>query len=302
MEQINEKNKKRITFKLWNRERDIKVLKYIAIAVIIIASIITIKEEILWQTGYYDNLLPSEEVVADDTPAETCNVQGIELHGNLMTYIPPSDFDTDGNLLQDEVASENIVYQIQQAEKDNSIKAIILEIDSYGGFPTAAEEVANALRQAKKPTVALIREGGVSAAYWVATGADIIFASKNSDVGSIAVTRSYLDLAEQNRKEGLTYNQLTSGKFKDTGNPDKILTDEEKQLLLRDVEIVHQNFVKAVAENRNLDVKKVEVLADGSTMLGEAALQNGLIDRIGGMAEVKDYLKEKIGEEVEVCW
>ena len=204
--------------------------------------------------------------------------------------------------IKDLTASENVVYAIQEAEYNDDIKAIILEVDSYGGSPVAGEEIANALKKANKPTVALIREGGASAAYLAASGADRIFASKNSDVGSIAVTMSYLDYAIQNQKERLTYIPLSSGKFKNTGSPDKTLSQEEKDLLMRDINILHQNFVKMVAENRNLDIEKVEKLADGSTMLGEMALENGLIDQIGGLFEVKEYLKQKIGEEVGVCW
>lgn len=239
------------------------------------------------------------------TPEEKisgCNVTGIELHGELTTYIPPESIDENGNLISDQSASEEIVYSINEAEKNDSIKAIILEVDSYGGSPIAAEEIANALKNSKKPTVALIRNGGVSAGYWSATGASRIFASKNSDVGSIGATMSYLDYSQQNQKEGLIYNQLSSGKFKYTGDPDKTLTAEEKELLMRDINIINQNFIKAVAENRNLDIKKVESLADGSTLLGEMALANGLIDQVGGMPEVKTYLKEKIGEEVKICW
>jgi len=231
-----------------------------------------------------------------------CNVYGIELHGELFTYIPPANFDDEGNITEDQTASENIIYAIEEAEKDENIKAIILEVDSYGGYPVAGEEVAIALKKANKPTVALIREGGASAAYMAASGADKIFASQNSDVGSIGVTMSYLDNTQQNLKEGLNYVSLSSGKYKDTGDPNKPLSQEEKNLLMRDVNILHQNFIKMVAENRNLDTEKVKLLADGSTMLGEMALQNGLIDQIGGMFEVKDYLKKKIGEDVEICW
>lgn len=71
---------------------------------------------------------------------------------------------------------------------------------------------------------------------------------------------------------------------------------------MRDVNIMHQNFIKAVSDNRKLGIEKVTSLADGSTMLGEAALQNGLIDQIGGQTEVNQYLKDKIGEDVEICW
>ncbi len=71
---------------------------------------------------------------------------------------------------------------------------------------------------------------------------------------------------------------------------------------MRDINIMHQNFIKAVSDNRKIDIEKVASLADGSTMLGEAALRNGLIDQIGSMPEVKEHLKEKIGEEVTFCW
>ena len=238
----------------------------------------------------------------EDKADNGCNVSGIELRGEITTYIPPENFGDNDNLLYDQSASEEIVYYINEAEKDDSIKAIILEIDSYGGSAVAAEEIANALKNAKKPAVAYIRNAGLSAGYWSATGANKIFSSKNSDVGSIGVTFSYLDASKKNLKDGLTYNQLSSGKFKDLGNPDKPLSADETELIMRDINIINQNFIKTVAENRKLDIKKVESLADGSSMPGQMALENGLIDQIGGLPEVKAYLKDKIGEDVEVCW
>lgn len=277
-----------------------RFFRRLAILLVVLAALIVVKDEISYQwsdSGYQDEYAGEEEIIN-----ENCNISGITLHGDLWTYISPADYSADGGLLNDESSSEDLVYQIEQADKDEKIKAIVLEIDSYGGGPTAGEEVANALKNADKPTVALIREGGASAAYLAATGADVIFASNNSDVGSIGVTMSYLDSATKNQKDGLSYNQLSSGKFKDTGDPDKKLSAEEITLLMRDVNIIHQNFIKAVAENRSLDIKKVKTMADGSTMLGEMALQNGLIDQVGGEKEVKEYLKEKIGEEVEICW
>ncbi|MFH1427584.1 MAG: signal peptide peptidase SppA [Patescibacteria group bacterium] len=278
-----------------------KILKRIAISAVILASLIIIKDEIFWQL---DSSISGDDYLSDSeyTEETSCNVLGIELHGDLTTYIPPTDTDEEGGALIDSTASENIVIAIEEAENDESIKAIILEVDSYGGYPVAGEEVANALKKANKPTIALVREGGASAAYMAASGADKIFASANSDVGSIGVTMSYLDYVQQNQKEGLTYISLSSGKFKDTGDPNKPLSQEEKNLLMRDVNILYENFFKMVAENRNLEIEKVKKLADGSTMLGEMALQNGLIDQIGGMPEVKEYLKEKIGEDIEICW
>lgn len=231
-----------------------------------------------------------------------CNAIGINLHGFLSGYISDDTKNDNGESTEDQASSEDIVFAIQRADKDDKIKAIVLEVDSSGGFAVAGEEVANASKRAKKPTVAWIREQGLSAAYWSATGADTIFASTVSDVGSIGVTISYIDNYKKNLKDGLTFNSLSIGKFKDTGNSDKPLTDEERILIMRDLNITNEHFIKSVSTNRKLDTEKVRRLADGSSMPGEMALQNGLIDQIGGIYEIKDYLKEKIGEDVKVCW
>lgn len=252
----------------------------------------------------YDGLIKAPAEAGDeyaDSGDYDCSVMGINLHGTLLTYIPPH---TDENpLLDTDVsASEEITYYIQQANDDDDIKAIVLEIDSPGGYPVAGEEIAEALKQSKKPTVAMIRQQGLSAAYWAASGAQHIFASKNSDVGSIGVTMSYLDNVGKNQKDGNDYVQLSAGKYKDAGDPDKALTDEEKQLLLRDVNIMHQNFIASVAANRNISVADVQKIADGSSVLGDRAKTLHLIDDIGGMPEVESYLQNLIGEKPSVCW
>jgi len=231
---------------------------------------------------------------------EEDNVSGITLTGDLYTYAVESTGE-DAEYYTS-TGSEDIVYYINEAENDPYMKAIILEIDSWGGETTAAKEVADALKRAHKPTVAVIREAGTSAAYWAATGADIIFANTTSNVGSIGVTMSYLDYSRQNDKDGLIYQQISSGKFKDTGDPDKSLNWEEKQLLQRDVDLLNEIFISEVALNRDMEVSQVEKLADGSSMLGQMALDNGLIDRLGGEYDVIEYLEELLGEEVSICW
>jgi signal peptide peptidase SppA len=246
-----------------------------------------------------DESLNQEEKLTEENK---CNVQGIDVRGYLSTYVGEGSLDLYGNKIEDQTSSEDVFYIIERAEKDESIKAILLQIDSYGGEAMTGEEISNALKNSSKPTVALIRGAGTSAAYWSATGAEIIFASALSDVGGIGVTFSYVDNYQKNIKDGLNYNSLSIGKFKDYGDPDKPLSDEEKGLIMRDLQIIYDNFVKNVAINRNLDIEKVKKIADGSSMPGEIALKEKLIDRIGGLYEVKEYLKEKIGENPEICW
>lgn len=249
-----------------------------------------------------DSLIEKMDLGRSDSDAEECTVAGINLHGQIMTYVPAGATDEEGFAMADVVASEDVVYMIESAEWDDDVKAILLEVDSYGGMPVAGEEIANALKRATKPTVAFIRSGGASAAYWAATGADRIFASKNSDVGSIGATMSYLDNSERNRQEGISYVDLSTGKFKDTGSPDKPLTAEERALLMRDLKIVYENFIEAVSANRDIPADEVRAIADGSTVMGARAVELKLVDEIGGQLEAEEYLAEQIGEEVATCW
>jgi protease-4 len=272
----------------------ISILKGIAIAGFIIASFIIIRNDIVWR-------FDSGETNAEGQ--EYCPVMGVELYSELTTYRTSPEIAEDGSKLGSS-DSDYVVRAIKDMDNNETVRAIILTVDSGGGSGVAGEEIANALKNAKKPTVVLIRDEAASAAYWAATGADYIIASVISYVGSIGVTASYLDYTKQNLKDGITYIELNSAKFKNSGDPNKPLTAEEKMIWQRDLNITHQYFVQQVAANRKLEVDKVSKLADGSTMLGQMALDNGLIDKIGGINDVLQYFIDKgaITEKQDVCW
>src|SRR3989344_2361677 len=163
-------------------------------------------------------------------------------------------------------------------------------------------ELAFSLKNFDKPSVAVIRSIGASSAYWASSGANKIYASRISDVGGIGVTASYLDESNKNTKEGYTFIELSSAKYKDTCDPNKPLMQEERNILLSDVRKAHKVFVEDVATNRGLELKAVESLANGLTYIGEDALRSGLIDEIGNITTATKYLEDQIGEEVEICW
>jgi protease-4 len=232
-----------------------------------------------------------------------CNITGINLHGQLLSYIPlHSENDSSSDFNYDSFSSENIVESIKQANNNENIKAIILEIDSRGGSPIGGHEISFAVKNSEKPVIGLIRSMGASASYLAVSGADKIFASNYSDVGGIGITMSYLSNVAKNKKDGYTFEQLSVGKFKDSGSSDKPLTKEERNLFMRDTNILYENFIKEVSENRNIPLEEVRKNADGSTVLGEKAKELGLIDEIGGLPEVEQYLKETIGEKPNICW
>jgi protease-4 len=233
-----------------------------------------------------------------------CNVALVNLYGQVAYYPAESSGAAssalgDGSL--DQTASENVRQEIESADADSSIKAIIFQVDSPGGDPVAGEDMADALKHASKPTVALIGDEGTSAAYWAATGAQTIFASADSVVADIGVTQSYLQQTQQDANNGLQFISLTAGQYKDMGNPDTPLTSAEKTLMQRDLNITFQNFIDQVAQNRNLSVASVTAIANGSSMLGQMALQDGLIDHIGNIYDVESYLNGKIGTDAVVC-
>lgn len=242
-----------------------------------------------WDTTYYDE-------------QGFCNVQGVNIHGDIYTYVPTQGSAENPEEYQaqygDAVGSEDVVAQLWNADRDDQIKAIMIEVDSLGGYPVAGEEISNAVKELTKPVVAVIRQSGLSAAYWAISGADKIFASRNSDVGSIGVTASYLENVSKDTK----YIQLSSGKFKDTGSPDKPISEEEKNLLLRDIKITHENFIAEISQNRKLPIEEVRAIADGSSVLGDRAKTLGLIDEIGSWTVAEKYLEETIGEKPEICW
>lgn len=230
---------------------------------------------------------------------ESCNVLAFAINGYLATYT--SDY-TAEELEMDAVSSWHIADGIRHAKDYPNVKAVLLSVDSSGGDIPTGEEVANALKAIDIPSVAVIRSIGASAAYWAATGADTIFASRISDVGSIGVTASYLDESSKNAQEGYTLVELSSAPHKDAGSPNRPLTVEEKAAVLSDLKKIHEVFVDDVAANRNLERDKVAELANGLTYLGVDALEYGLIDKLGDFTAATDYIGEQIGEPVELCW
>lgn len=226
----------------------------------------------------------------------SCNVVAFDINGYLSVYMP---LDTEG---YDVTSSDEVLAGLRQASKTPHIKAILLSVDSPGGDGVAGEEIANAIKALEMPSVAVIRSIGASSAYWAASGADRIFASRISDIGSIGVTASYLDESIKNARDGYIYVELSSTKYKDVGDPSRPLSTEERAIVLSDLKKIHEVFVDNVAVNRNIEREKVAQLANGLTYLGSDALEYGLIDEIGDLVSATDYISQQIGEEVELCW
>lgn len=230
-----------------------------------------------------------------------CNIAIIPITGEVVATSVPAG---DGEAGEDITDLDQTLALIRQAHDDRSTQGIMLRIDSGGGSPVAGQTIMRALKASPVPTVALIREIGTSAAYLIASGTDHIIASEYSDVGSIGVTMSYLDYAAQNKQQGLTYNMISSGRFKDSGSPDKPVTAAERALFERDIQILYEQLVKEISENRGMSIAEVTALADGSTMVGSMALESRLIDALGDQETARQWFAQTLEldpEDVVFC-
>lgn len=184
------------------------------------------------------------------------------------------------------VTSGSLMRQIREAAADDSVKALLLRIDSGGGSATAAEEVGRELlrfkNNTKKPIVATMGNTGASAAYWIAACAsDKVYANATTLTGSIGVYMPYMNTEELFKKIGITSDKIKSGPYKDIMSSDRPMTAEEKAILQNIVNEIYEQFVATVAVGRQMEQSKVRQLADGRVYTGQQAKNLGLVDEIG---------------------
>jgi protease-4 len=190
-----------------------------------------------------------------------------------------------GGLFSESIKPDDVIKLIRKADTDAFIKALIFEIDSPGGSVVATREIADAVRETSKPSVAWLRESAASGGYWIASAADRIVADPATITGSIGVSAGYLEFSGLMKKYGVGYERLVSGEYKDTGSPMRQMTESEKILMQGKLDAIKAMFVSAIARNRNLSEEYVQTLATGEIFLGQEAYRKGLVDILGGKTD-----------------
>lgn len=201
---------------------------------------------------------------------------------------------------------DKIIKNIDSAEQDNKIKALIIAINSQGGYPVACCEIADRISSIKKPNVALVRDIAASGGYIIASASPLIVAHEMSSIGSIGVLSPRFEYTELMKKLGIGYKSVKAGKYKDLTSPFRTLSEEEKEKLQNIVDQTYDSFIKLIAKNRNLSDEKVREIADGFILVGKEAKEKGLVDEVGnletaiGLCERKGNFKhDKIVERKE---
>ena len=201
-----------------------------------------------------------------------------------------------------DVDANRIIAALQKAYKNKYVKAVILDISSPGGSPVQAGYVADEIQRLRslnpdKKTYAVIADLGASAAYYIASSADEVWADKASLVGSIGVISSGFGFVDALMKLGVERRVITAGDNKAFMDPFQPLRETHKQFWEQSLNRVHQQFIDQVKRGRGDRLQHHEDLFSGLIWAGETALAMGLVDGLGSMDHVA---RERIGVDTRI--
>ncbi len=201
------------------------------------------------------------------------------------------------------IEPKTVVSDLKKFARDDSIKAIILHVNTPGGGVAASEEIYQEVKRIrdkkKKPVVASIETVGASGGYYISSATSKIFANRGSIVGSIGVIAEWYNYGDLIHWAKLKDVVLKTGEFKDTGNPARDLTPAEREYLQRLLDNMYAQFIRAVAEGRKLKEEDVRSLADGKVWTGEQAKQLKLIDEFGDFQAAVEETAKSVGIQGE---
>ena len=182
---------------------------------------------------------------------------------------------------------------IDNYEKDNAVRAVIIRIDSPGGKIGPSQEIYSRLLKLNKvkPVVASMSSMAASGGYYIALASRCIYALPGTITGSIGVLIQFVDVSRGLNKLGINAETITGGKLKDAGSPFRPLTKPERAYFKAIIDDLHEQFMEVVSKRRKLPMKDVKNLADGRVFTGRQAKKLGLIDRIGGLDEAINMAK-----------
>jgi protease-4 len=235
---------------------------------------------------------PVKQVIVTDAKSCWCakKVALIEVSGLIMNARTSglfSDGDNPVSLFRE---------RLDAAADDPLVKAVVLRINSPGGAVTASDimyqDLVRFRRETGKPVVACMMDVAASGAYYLAMGADLVYAHPTTVTGSIGVIMTLYNASGLFSKIGVSSDPIKSGPNKDIGNPGRPMTEEERAILQGMVNSFYGQFVHVVCEGRHLPEEQVRGLADGRVYTGVDAQKCGLVDKIGYLEDAIQAAKD----------
>ncbi|CAM5306426.1 signal peptide peptidase SppA [Thauera mechernichensis] len=204
------------------------------------------------------------------------------------------------------VAGDTFARLIRSVREDDSIKALVMRIDSPGGSAWASELIRHELeltRQAGKPVIASMSSVAASGGYWIAAGADEIWAAPATVTGSIGIFGMFPEFAEPLRRLGIGVDGVATAPLAGALDPRRPLDPVAADAMQLSIEHGYRRFLETVARARGMTPDEVDAVARGRVWTGAAAAELGLVDQLGGLQAAVDAAARRAGiERYEVVW
>lgn len=199
----------------------------------------------------------------------------------IITLTGPIAESVGGSLQPDSITPAKVRKLLELAEDDSNISAVVLRVNSPGGSVGASQEIGSLISNFPRPVVVSMADMATSGGLYISVFADHIVAQEGTITGSIGVILSHMYLGELYEKLGITAEVLTAGKYK--GIFSERLNPERREILQVFLDDLHNQFIQAVAEGREVDAARVEEIATGEVFTGSQAQVLGLVDSLGGL-------------------
>lgn len=199
----------------------------------------------------------------------------------------------------------NVINSLNKLEKDDSVKGLVIRVDSPGGSALASDKISNRLKEFKKKKPVYISMGGVAASggYYIASNANKIFASESTITGSIGVVSVIPNFSELLNKTGINNEKISEGEFADLYSSDEMTKEKYNKILKSNLK-VYDDFLNEVSNGRRIDRAKLQKIAEGRIWTGREAIELGLVDEIGGLSDTVYSMIEdlELGDDYNVIF
>jgi protease-4 len=183
--------------------------------------------------------------------------------------------------------SKKTLKELRDFAEADSIKAIVVRIDSPGGSVGPSQEIYEAVRKLHDKKHVVISMGSIAASggFYIACGGEKIYANPGTLTGSIGVIFTFYNVQGLLKWAGIQVSPLTAGKMKDAGNPYREMSADERAYFRGVLDDVHEQFIQAVADGRGMTLDQVKPIADGRVFTGRQAKELKLVDAMGGLED-----------------
>jgi protease-4 len=237
-----------------------------------------------------------------DFLAQTRLLKGDKSAKENIAIIVASGEILDGTQAPGLIGGDSTARLLRRARNDESVKAVVLRVDSPGGSVFASEIIRNeimALKDAGKPVVASMGSVAASGGYWISMAADKIYANSKTITGSIGILGMFPTFQRSLAALGIATDGVGTTAWAGQLRPDRAMSDDAKALFQIIIDKGYDEFISKVSEHRNLDKIEVDRIGQGQVWTGADALGFGLIDEIGNLDEAVDAAAELASLDAE---